>query len=314
MSVNYLILGGDKVVEKNGIIFNLQKYSIHDGPGIRTTVFFKGCPLNCVWCHNPESQHIRRELMFWEDRCTLCGNCKKACNSDAIEYKESSIIYHKDKCVLCGSCTEFCPRNALELSGKDITKTSLMKEIEKDLVFYEESGGGVTFSGGEPLMQIDFLEGILTACNKKGIHTTLDTTLFSTWGNLLRIAPFVDLFLIDLKHMDSKKHKELTGVPNESILENIRGLSALKKNIYIRIPIIPGINDDEKNLKETAEFILELNIIQVNILPYHKIGTGKYNRLHREYKLSGLEEPSKEHMQGISELLEQQGLKVKIGG
>jgi pyruvate formate lyase activating enzyme len=297
-----------------GIIFNLQKYSIHDGPGIRTTVFFKGCPLNCLWCHNPESQLQKQELMLWEERCVLCGNCKKTCMYKAIDYCGNSVSYHRDKCVLCRACIDICPHNAWEQSGTEINTETLLREIEKDFVFYEESKGGVTFSGGEPLLQIDFLEDILTECNKKGIHTALDTTVFSSWESLGRVVQLVDLFLIDLKHMDSEEHKIYTGVANETILKNIGKLSALNKDIYIRIPIIPGINDGEKNLRETAEFLLGQNINQVNILPYHKIGIEKYNRLHKEYMLKELLEPSKEHIREVVEYLEKKGLKVKTGG
>ncbi|MFD3158532.1 trans-4-hydroxy-L-proline dehydratase activase [Haloimpatiens sp. FM7330] len=297
-----------------GTIINIQKYSIHDGPGIRTTVFFKGCPLNCWWCHNPESQNKSKELMYWKDKCTVCGMCVKKCSQAAIELKDGLLINDREKCIACGKCVDFCSNNAREIVGKEVSVREVIKEVEKDIIFYEESGGGVTFSGGEPMFQYEFLNELIDICKTKGIHTAVDTTGFTSWDKLKEIASKADLFLYDLKTMDSKKHKKYTGVDNEIILNNLKKLSIIHNNIYVRIPIIPGINDDEDNLKRSAEFLGQLRIKKVNLLPYHKYGMDKYERLKKSYKLIDKEEPSDEIMSEISEYFVKSGLNVKIGG
>lgn len=297
-----------------GNIINIQKYSVHDGPGIRTTIFFKGCPLSCWWCHNPESQNIQHEIMFFEERCTSCGNCVKRCPQNAIAVKDTYLIVDKNKCALCGKCTDFCPRNAREYVGRDMTVPELMKEIIKDEVFYDESSGGVTFSGGEPLIHADFLDEVLKKCKDRGIHTAVDTSGYVSWDKFEKIADKVDLFLFDLKHMNNEKHIKYMNVPNLLILENLKKLSDKGCNIFIRIPIIVGVNDDEENISETIKFLSNLNIVQVNLLPYHKMGMNKYRRLKMDYKLSGMEKPSNEKMDEIVGKFREIGVKVKIGG
>ena len=297
-----------------GTIINIQKYSIHDGPGIRTTVFLKGCPLNCWWCHNPESQNPTPEIMFFKEKCTGCGSCFKRCPTKAIELVEGYPVTYKTKCTLCGKCSDFCPSSARELVGKDISIKDLMSEIIKDEVFYEESNGGVTFSGGEPLMHADYLSNILNICKEKNIHTTIDTSGYAAWSQFEKIIDKVDLFLFDIKHMNNKKHLEYTGVSNNVILENLKKLSERGSNIYIRMPIIAGINDDDENIDNAVEFISKLNIIHVDLLPYHKMGMDKYRRLDRSYKLSGLEKPTEEVIAKIAEKFKSAGIKIKIGG
>ncbi|MDD5015406.1 MAG: glycyl-radical enzyme activating protein [Atribacterota bacterium] len=297
-----------------GIIFNIQRYSIHDGPGIRTTVFLKGCPLNCWWCQNPESQLSGQEMIFWGDRCVVCGACSTICSSGAIQMKDGIPVTEKEKCILCGKCIEKCPALAREMIGKKITAEEVIKEIEKDLVFYEESDGGVTFSGGEPLGQSEFLEVLLNACREKKIHTAVDTSGYISWGILNKISPKVDLFLYDLKIMDSERHKKYTGVSNELILENLKKLSSVHHNIFIRFPVIPGINDDDQNLKEMGEFLSSLKIAQVNILPYHYIGIDKYKRLGMTYQLAATQPPSEEKLSEISAALSKFNLNVKLRG
>lgn len=298
----------------SGTIINIQKYSIHDGPGIRTTVFLKGCPLNCWWCHNPESQNPRPEIMLFKERCTGCGSCFKRCPTKAIELIKGFPVIHESKCTLCGKCSDFCPSNARELVGKDISIKDLMKEIIKDEVFYEESNGGVTFSGGEPLMHADYLSDVLNICKDKNIHTTVDTSGYATWEQFKKIIDKVDLFLFDIKHMNSEKHLEYTGASNHVILENLKKLSERGSNIYIRMPIIAGINDDDENIDRAVEFLSKLNIIHVDLLPYHKMGMDKYRRLDRSYKLSGLEKPTEEVIAKIAEKFKSAGIKIKIGG
>ena len=297
-----------------GIIFNIQRYSIHDGPGIRTTVFLKGCPLNCWWCQNPESQLSGQEMVFWEDRCMGCGACSTICPSNAIQIKNGIPATEKEKCILCGKCIEKCPTLAREMIGKKITAEEVLKEIEKDLVFYEESGGGVTFSGGEPLKQSKFLERLLNGCREKKIHTAVDTSGHIPWGILNKIHSKVDLFLYDLKIMDNERHKKYTGVSNELILENLKKLSSVHNNIFVRFPVIPGINDDYQNIKKMGEFLSSLKIAQVNLLPYHYIGVDKYRRLGRTYHLTAAQPPSKEKLSEVSAILSKFNLNVKLRG
>ncbi len=295
-------------------IINIQKYSIHDGPGIRTTVFLKGCPLNCWWCHNPESQNKGNEIMFFKERCIGCGSCLKRCPSKAIDLVDGYPVVNEVNCTLCGKCSDFCPSNARELVGKNITVKNLMKEIIKDEVFYEESDGGVTFSGGEPLMHADYLSDVLKICKDKGIHTTVDTSGYIDWNQFEKIVDKVDLFLFDIKHMNNEKHIKYMGVGNVVILENLKKLSQRGSNIYIRLPLIAGINDEDENIDAVVDFLSNLNIIQVNLLPFHKMGMDKYKRLNRSYKLSGLEKPKDEDIDKIAEKFKSAGIKIKIGG
>lgn len=300
------------VLVSAGIIFNIQRYSIHDGPGIRTTVFLKGCPLSCWWCQNPESQLSGQEMIFWGDRCIGCGACSTICPSGAIQIKNGIPITEKEKCILCGKCIEKCPAIAREMIGEKLTAEEVIKEIEKDLVFYEESGGGVTFSGGEPLRQSEFLEGLLNGCREKKIHTAVDTSGYISWEILNKINPKVDLFLYDLKLMDNERHKKYTGVSNEIILENLEKLSSIHNNIFIRFPVIPGINDDYQNIRKLGEFLSSLEITQVNLLSYHYIGKDKYRRLRSAYKLAATQPPSKEKLSEVSAILRKFNLNVKL--
>lgn len=280
-----------------GTIFNIQRYSVHDGPGIRTTVFFKGCPLRCWWCHNPESQSHTREIMFSMERCIGCGSCTRNCLHGAIGVKDGKAIIDREDCLFpneCDQCFQSCPTNAIELIGRKIGINEVMKEIQKDLIFYDQSGGGVTFSGGEPLSQLEFLSNLLDSCKREGIHTVVDTSGYISWEKLSHIAPKVDLFLYDIKLINNDKHKKYTGVCNNLILENLIKLSKGNNKIFVRIPIIPGINDDEKNIIETGEFLSKLNIAQVNLLPYHNIGLNKYKKLRVSCELLEVNSPSEE--------------------
>ncbi len=297
-----------------GMIMNIQKYSVHDGPGIRTTVFLKGCPLNCWWCHNPESQNIDFQIMYFKDRCTGCGICEKRCPENAIEIKDGKAIIDHEICTLCGKCEDFCPNEARKFVGKYMTTTELMKEIKKDEIFYEESGGGVTFSGGEPLVQIDFLQNMLKLCKEEEIHTTVDTSGYSKWENIEKIIDYTDLFLYDIKIMDDYRHNKYMGVSNKVILENLKRLSQAGSNIYVRIPIIKGVNDDIENIQSTIEFLKDINILQVNLLPYHKMGMEKYDRLSMDYRLTGDEKPSEEVMNSLLKKFKILNKRIKIGG
>jgi len=236
------------------------------------------------------------------------------CPSGAIQMKNKKPVTDKNKCNLCGECSRNCPTQAREIIGKKMTTKEVIKEIEKDLVFYEESCGGVTFSGGEPLVQSEFLEGLLNGCREKMIHTAVDTSGYVSWEILDKIIPKVDLFLYDLKIMNSGRHKKYTGVPNEIILENLKKLSSVHNNIFVRFPVIPGINDDYQNIKETGEFLSSLKIAQVNLLPYHYIGMDKYKRVGRTYKLADIQPPSKEKLSEVSAILRKFNLNVKLRG
>jgi pyruvate formate lyase activating enzyme len=268
-------------VLKTGKVFDIQKFSLHDGPGIRTTVFFKGCPLNCWWCHNPESQAFGLEMMFQAKRCIRCGACEAVCTHGAISQNGDLVSTNEEACTLCGACVESCYAEAREIVGQEMTVAQVMAEIERDVIFYDESSGGVTFSGGEPLLQGDFLCSLLKACKDREIHTTLDTCGFAAWETLDRTRGFVDLFLYDLKLM----------------------------------PIIPGVNDDEKNIRQTGEFATtSLGLNQVDILPYHHTAADKYSRLKRAYELSKIRPPSNDDVAKIAQILRGFGLQVRIGG
>ncbi|ABO51469.1 glycyl-radical enzyme activating protein family [Desulforamulus reducens MI-1] len=294
-----------------GSIFDIMKYSIRDGPGIRTTIFFKGCPLKCLWCHNPESQDPEPQLMFWPDRCIGCGDCVETCVNQAI--LPGGI--HKERCRRCGQCAAVCPTLAREMVGRRVAVEEVVREIERDRIFYEESGGGVTFSGGEPLVQPSFLHSLLDACQDREIATAVDTTGYTAEETLLSISEKVDLFLYDIKLMDDEKHKLFTGVSNRLILNNLQKLSQRHPHIIIRIPIIPGINDDRENLEQMASFISTLqNIWEVQLLPYHNTGMGKYERLNLPYQLAQTQPPADEAMQLLAGEFRSYGLNVKIGG
>ncbi len=298
-----------------GTVFDIRRFSIHDGPGLRTTVFFKGCPLRCYWCHNPESQHHRRELMYWPERCIQCQACVAACPNGAIAWDGAQPVTDAAKCDLAGACTQACYAEARQIAGRTMGVAQVMAELTRDQSFYETSNGGVTFSGGEPLLQPAFLLGLLQACRAAEIHTALDTCGFAPWETIDRIRPFVDLFLYDIKLMDPVRHRKYTLVFNPRILDNLRQLAQLGHKIIVRVPIIPGINDDERNLHQTAAFAMGLGGLgRVDLLPYHAAATGKYERLHRKYRLPRLKTPSDERMGEIARLFEGYGLRVQIGG
>ena len=289
------------MIQINGTIFDIRKYSIHDGPGIRTAVFFKGCPLRCAWCHNPESQSFAPELILHPNRCILCAACVERCPSSAVN---GQLTTDRERCQSCGGCVDVCYADAREIVGREMTVAQVLGQIEADQVFYDQSNGGVTFTGGEPLSQPRFLLDLLAACRPRNIHTAVDTSGFAAWTVVDQIRPLVDLFLYDLKLIDDEQHRQYTGVSNQLILSNLQQLSELGHNLIVRIPIIPGVNDDEKTLRQMGEFLASLAIVPpVELLAYHQIAAAKYANLGREYSLSGLIPPDKTRMEDIAGLL-----------
>jgi len=306
---------GKPPTSERGCVFDIKKYAIHDGPGIRTTVFFKGCPLRCRWCHNPESWKTGPELGFREGRCVRCGRCETVCQSRAITFPNGYPATDAEKCVLCGACTTECLTGAREIIGQQMTVTGVMAEIRKDVIFYDESGGGATFSGGEPLMQPDFLLALLNQCRAEDIHTAVDTTCHAQGNLMRRVAEATDLLLCDIKHMDSDKHQRYTGMPNELILDNLRAIAKAGKRMTVRIPIIPGFNDDEANIENTARFVQSLRTVsRIDILPYNRGGLEKSVRLTDKCDLMEGESPSDKRMTDIAHTLRGHGLEVAIGG
>lgn len=295
-------------------IFNIQKFSVHDGPGIRTTVFLKGCPLKCMWCHNPESQKINKQMLYDRDKCILCGTCVKVCPQKAIKIENNMLTTDEDICNHCGLCEIYCIPGARQVAGKEYTVDEILKEALKDKIFYEQSNGGVTVSGGEPLIQIDFVEELLKKLKKENIHTAVDTCGAVNFENLKIVSPYTDVFLYDIKLMDDEKHKAFTGMSNKLILDNLKKLSQIHENINIRMPIIEGVNADEQHITDTIEFIKNLNIKNVNLLPYHDIAKHKYKKLHIIYEDEKMSKPSDDKMQKFKKMFEKEGYKVKIGG
>jgi pyruvate formate lyase activating enzyme len=300
---------------ESGTIFNIQRYSTQDGPGIRTTVFLKGCPLSCAWCHNPEGLSPRKEIIVVETRCAACGACREACPFGVEIAGTGPLPVRHSQCTLCAACVAACPTSARQVLGRTVTVSEVVEQVTPDRIFFDESGGGVTLSGGEPLAQPRFLTALLRACRMRGVHTALDTTGHGSLDDLQAAASLADLVLYDLKAFDDARHRRLTGISNALILENLRALAEEHRDIWIRIPVVPGFNDDSEDLARLAEFVSGLpHVTLVNLLPFHRTGLHKFARLGLTHQLDGVETPSGEITDRVVRLFTAAGLRTKVGG
>lgn len=297
-----------------GTIFNIQRFSLHDGPGIRTIIFFKGCALRCKWCSNPESHSPKPQILYIPINCIQCQKCVQICPKNAISINNGNKVIDYSKCDMCGLCVENCCASALEISGRQVEVAELIEEIKKDSIYYSQSGGGVTLSGGETLLQPDFAAELLKECKNHGWNTAIETANFASRSAVEKVMPYTDLFLADLKIYNSKKHEYYTGQGNERIIENIKFIAQSGKNIIIRIPIIPSVNDDVENMYNVVKFANTIGIKEINLLPYHRLGINKYSYLGYDYSLKEILPPPKEKMQELKKIVENAHIKCKIGG
>jgi pyruvate formate lyase activating enzyme len=299
-----------------GLISTVQKYSTKDGPGIRSTVFFKGCPLGCLWCSNPELIRSRPDLLYTREKCARCGTCIETCLLCALSFgEEGFMLVDRSLCDSCGNCVKACPNGALELIGKEVTVDELSDELLKDRVFYQTSGGGVTFSGGEPLWQSGFVAQVAHRMKEEGVHTTLDTAGDVGWCHFEEVLDFIDLVLFDIKFSDRDNHRQFTGRENDLVLANAQLLSQRRVPMHVRLVMIPGVNDNEAEIRARMEIVTSLKSVkQVDILPYHRYGAGKYARLGLEYPLMEMKEHTKEQIDTIQKLVQSYGIKASVGG
>lgn len=298
-------------MEKTGNVFNIERYAVHDGPGIRTLVFLKGCPLRCLWCCNPESQRPEAELLLFPENCIGCGECLRNCPSHAISRGADGLVTDSGKCTCCGACAECCYPRARTLCGGGMTAEEVLNEVRKDLLFYRQSGGGVTLSGGEPFFQFEFAAALLRSCRELEINTAVETCGYVPERRFKEALPLVDTYLFDLKHMDPETHIRLTGVGNELIHRNFETLLEAGKRVIPRMPLIPGLNDTEESLHATCMFLRERSIGTLNLLPYHELGVNKYTRTGREYTLN-LRPHTVEEIARKKRFVESQGIACSV--
>ena len=297
----------------SGVVFDTQRYSIHDGPGIRTIIFLKGCPLRCPWCANPESQRRPVEIWYNKKICIGCGECIKVCPTGNIARGEDGLVIDFSSCNNCGKCAEACCSRALSTVGRQVLVQDMLEVIERDRAFYKKSGGGVTLSGGEPLMQSTFAAALLASCKERDISTAIETCGYAAWEDVVKVLPFTDLFLYDLKIFDTRKHQEMLGAGNERILSNLEKLIAQGGKAVVRVPLIPNFNDDVENLKGILTYAQNVGAEYVNILPYHRLGEIKYEKLGKTYTVKA--QPQEEGE--IRSLVDQAGdfdIPIVIGG
>jgi pyruvate formate lyase activating enzyme len=305
---------------KEGVVLRIERSSIHDGAGLRTVVFLKGCPLRCQWCSTPESMKPQPERGYLQSRCSLCGTCVQACPAEALTLHGESLARDVGLCRNCFTCADVCPNEAVHVYGRKMSVEEVVAEISRDEVFFFHSGGGVTLSGGECLQQIDFVLAILTECRHRGINTAIETSFFASWPDIERVLPLLDILFIDLKHPDPSKHVEITGVDNTLLLENLRRLdeSSFSGDVTLRIPLIPGINDSDSTLQEMLAIAATLDKLQeIEILPYHRLGVSTYERLEQNYLLRHVRLPAREYIEERVEFLGRQKMvdvPIRVGG
>lgn len=299
----------------NRMVIDITRMTVHNGPGIRTLILFKGCPLRCIWCSTPESQEESAELAFYPDKCILCGDCIPVCPENAITIDDTSVLINRDLCNSCGRCAGVCYARALKLLGQKYTVEELLDVAKRDTIAYKHSGGGVTISGGEPFQRLDFLLELLQELKKNEISAGVDTCGFTSRKNIEMVLPYIDFFLWDVKHMDDNTHLELTGVSNRLILDNLSFVSDRGIPIYLRIPVIPGYNDSEENLRDLCDFAKKLpSLIEIDLLPLHHLGRARYLALGREYLIEEIPTVGDKTLNEMKRLVESSGLKCNIIG
>jgi len=299
----------------NGIVTDIQRFSVHDGPGIRTTVFLKGCNLRCAWCHNPETLRPEPQLQFLPARCIGCGACIEACPAGAHERRGGEHVVHRDRCTVCGRCAEVCYAGALAIVGRTMTAEAVLAEVLRDRPFYETSGGGMTLSGGEPLVQRPFALDLLGRARREGLHTAVETNLADSWDHVAELIPVTDLWLVDIKLIDPAAHARWTGATNEAILAGARRLARDGRPMIVRTPVVPGVNDSAEAIGAVADAIRKFaGLVAYELLPYHPLGTAKYRSLGMPCPLEGLARPSAEHMDALARVAIARGLTVRVAG
>lgn len=296
-----------------GSIFSIERYALHDGDGIRTIVYFKGCPLRCLWCSNPEGQEPKSELAFFPDRCIGCLKCIDVCPQAANRFSTAGVEHDRSRCLNCGRCADVCCAEARNLWGRQMEVRGVLAEVSKDIAFYRNSGGGITLSGGEPTMQAVFARQLLQACQELGIHTAIESCGYAPWSTLRALLPYLDQLLYDIKHTDPIAHARLTGVSNHLILENAKRLAASGVPMVIRLPLIPGCNDTEENICRTAEFVMTLpGRPKIELLAYHAYGTPKYEVLGRNYPMPNVESAGQQQLERWRDVIRRYGLQCEI--
>ena len=299
--------------ELTATIFDIQRFSVHDGPGIRTTVFFKGCNLRCAWCHNPESLRPTPEVMVYPDKCVGCGACAKACAIGAPRFDENGPAIDRARCTGCLACAGVCFSGALSAAGKAMSVSQVLDVVRRDVPFYESSGGGMTISGGEALLQSEFAAELLHRARTEGIHTTVDTALAVSWEHVAKVLPHTDLFLVDIKAAGSALHRRLTGIGNERILKNLRRLVGLGAQVWVRIPLVPGAAGDEAELAAIARILADIPGIQrIELLNFHRMGEGKYRALGMEYAAAELNPISAKRVNEMARVFEDAGIETLV--